>query len=86
MCLIHVVKDLEKLTQRKDLPNIWSFQKKKMFSVAIFSTVAVTILVGSREVTFQDQARQLRSMSENSFKIDILERELKELKAQLGKK
>ena len=81
MCLIHVVTDLEKLTQRKNLPNNWSFQKKKMFSLAIFSTVAVTIMVGGREVMYQDQTRQMRDMSENSFRIEVLEKEIKELKA-----
>ncbi len=86
MSLIHIVTDLEKLTERKTLPNNWSFQKKVWFSVALFSSMMVGTMVGFREVISQMQNEsQIRIISDNSGRIEMLEKEIKELKAKLPK-
>lgn len=83
--LIHVVSDLEKLTQRKQAKG-WSFQKKGWVMFALWCVMMPGVLAGGREVSSQYQERQLREASDNAYRIKDLERDVKELKDQLASK
>ena len=85
MALVVVVSDLEKITHRKPEPNSWSFQKKGWLIFATWCVAMPAVLAAGREVTSQYQEKQIRDMRDNSIRIEILENEIKELKAILPK-
>ncbi len=84
VALVHVVRDLEKVTQRPVPRAGWSFQKPWTL-IAIWFAIMPPGLGILREFTNFTESHQRSDMRSNNRHIETLDEEVKDLKAQLAK-